>query len=203
MPIVIEDLSKSYDGGKIFSSINYTFPDKGLYVITGESGIGKTTLLRILASLDKNYDGRIQGAEMKNVSFAFQEYRLFPTLNAIDNVVKLSFDCENTENVKKAEDLLFTLGFKKEELKLFPKQMSGGMQQRISLARAFLKECGILLLDEPTKEINEELCDTVRSMIEAEANKRLVIMVSHNAFDIQRLNATVLKLTKSGLLSDK
>lgn len=188
MSLSIKNITKSFGDKKIFDGFSYEFSDKGIYAVCGESGTGKTTLLRIISGLDKNYSGSIDGGGLKNVSFAFQEYRLFPTLSALDNVI-VPNDINEAAS-EKATEILLRLGFENEELKKLPHELSGGMKQRVSLARAILKKSPILLLDEPTKELDRALRDEVYSVILEEAKWRLVIIVTHHGEDIERLGAT-------------
>ena len=76
--------------------------------------------------------------------------------------------------------MLLSLGFNENELNLMPSELSGGMRQRVSIARALLFDAPVLLLDEPTKELDPTLCDSVYALIEKEASKRTVILVSHD-----------------------
>ena len=92
MSIKINALCKTFDEKIIFSDFSYEFPDSGVFALFGESGVGKTTLLRIIAGLDSDFSGNIAFSDSKDVSFAFQEYRLFPTLTAIENVFFANFD---------------------------------------------------------------------------------------------------------------
>lgn len=193
MNLSINNLSKSFGKKQIFKDFSYEFSSTGIYLISGDSGIGKTTLLRMIAGLDKLFIGEISGGGIGNVSFAFQEYRLFPNLSAVENVMT----AESTENevaFLKAKALLSELGFSDEDMKLFPRELSGGMKQRVSLARAFLKNSPILLLDEPTKELDEGLSKTVLDMIKREAERRLVIMVTHSKEDFVSLEASEIHL---------
>lgn len=191
----IENLSKSFERKEIFSGFSYEFSKVGLYRIKGDSGIGKTTLLRIIAGIDKKHTGSVIGGGFENTSFAFQEYRLFPSLTILENITVASFKNATAEDVFAAQNLLHTLGFSEEEFSLFPSELSGGMKQRISLARAFLKNCPILLLDEPTKELDERLCGAVRELIKKESQKRLVLIVTHSDSDIETLNPIEIDLT--------
>ena len=86
MALVIKDLNKEFGAKAVFSGFNYTFEDSGLYVVSGESGIGKTTLLRLIAGLDTEFKGKINNFGNKP-SMLFQEYRLFPHLTALENIV--------------------------------------------------------------------------------------------------------------------
>lgn len=188
MSLTVKNINKAFEDKLIFEDFSYEFREKGIYAITGESGIGKTTLLRIIAGLDKNYRGEVIDGGIKNVSFAFQEYRLFPSVSAIENL--LSIGCEKNE----AEKILIRLGFSRQDFNLMPSELSGGMKQRVSLARAFLKKSPILLLDEPTKELDSKLKDTLYDLIKKEAENRLIIFVTHNTDDISALSATEIKL---------
>ena len=195
MSLQIKNLTKRFGRNVILGDFSYDFKEKGVYLIKGDSGVGKTTLLRIIAGLDKDFDGEITGGGLGKVSMAFQEYRLFPTLNALDNVLKVAFNEPSADDVKRTEDLLSYLSYTPEDMKKYPNELSGGMKQRVSLARAFLAEGEILLLDEPTKELDSELASKVNELILREGKKRLVIVVSHRLQDEQSLDATVITIT--------
>ena len=184
MNLKVRIISKAFGEKKIFDNFSYDFAATGLYLISGESGVGKTTLLRIICGIDKNYIGCVLGGGLKNVSVSFQEYRLFPNLSAVQNIYEAAFKNPTEEDKSKAKKLLLELGFSEKETELFPSELSGGMKQRVSLARAFLRDSPILVLDEPTKELDRELCELVLSKIREEAQKRLVIMVTHNEADL-------------------
>ena len=192
MPLVIKDLTKSFGEKAIFESFSYSFEERGIYALVGESGAGKTTLLRMIAGLDTEYSGEISG--VTSVSFAFQEHRLFPVLTALENVIFAISDTKSEAVTESAEKMLLSLGIDKSDLSLLPSELSGGMKQRVSLARAFLKDAPILLLDEPTGELDEENAALVRAAIKAEAQKRLVIIVSHNKKELFDLAAVQIKL---------
>ena len=174
MSLKISNLTKKFGEKVILESFSHTFDTTGLYVITGESGIGKTTLLRIIAGLDKDYTGEIVGGGINNVSFMFQEHRLFPSLNALKNAAI------SLQDTRDAEALLKRLGFEDEDLKKKPHQLSGGMKQRVAFARAVLMDAPILILDEPTKELDPESIEIMLAVIKEQAEKRLVITVTHD-----------------------
>ncbi len=194
MALKLMNVTKSFADKIILSSFSCEFPEKGVVAVIGESGVGKTTLLRMIAGLDKNYSGEIISGGIGKVSFAFQEHRLFPTVSALDNLVLVSFKKSDAEKVKICENMLISLGFTKDDTRLFPSELSGGMKQRVSLARAFLKDSPILLLDEPTKELDKENAELVLNEIEKEGKKRLVILVTHRTEELQRLSASVIDL---------
>lgn len=196
MSLIIKNLTKMFDDKTIIDNLSYEFPDHGVVAITGESGIGKTTLLRIISGLEKSYDGEVLGGGFSNVSFAFQEYRLFSNLSALDNVIFAISDTKNEAVVKKSKDMLFSLGLKESDFDLFPGELSGGMKQRVSLARAFLKDAPTLLLDEPTKELDKENISLLTVIIQKISMYRLVIIVTHNLEDIECLSPSILQISK-------
>ena len=196
MSLIIKNLTKKFDDKTIIDNLSYEFPDHGVVAITGESGIGKTTLLRIISGLEKNYDGEVLGGGFGNVSFAFQEYRLFPSLTALDNIIFAISDTKNEAVVKKAKEMLLSLGLKESDFDLFPGELSGGMKQRVSLARAFLKDAPTLLLDEPTKELDKENISLLTVIIQKISMYRLVIIVTHNLEDIECLSPSILQISK-------
>ena len=114
MSIIVKNLRKSFDNKSVFDGFSYVFLEKNIYVIEGESGIGKTTLLRLISGLDTSYEGEISGGGLDRCAFMFQEYRLFPTISALENVL-LSRPTDR-RNISEARDLLSSLGFKEEEM---------------------------------------------------------------------------------------
>lgn len=193
MSLKINNLSKRFDDKIILESFSYSFRDTGLYLIEGDSGIGKTTLLRLIAGLDKDYSGEIVGGGISNISYCFQEHRLFPALSALDNVLAVLKE-KNDGEVQRATDILSSLRFNASDMSLLPEELSGGMRQRVALTRALMKSSPILLLDEPLKELDSELCEAALDIIRREAGSRLVLMVSHRRLSESIPEATVIKL---------
>lgn len=185
--LVLKELSFSYGDENIFENLSLTLESGNSYLISAPSGRGKTTLLRLIASLIKPKSGEIIGGGIGNVAFAFQESRLFPALSALQNAAVSAPKNE-------AEKLLLSLGFSEEDLSKMPHELSGGMKQRVSLTRAFLSDAPILLLDEPFKGLDDGVKEIVCNIIKEKAKAKLVIMVSHDIDDAERLSATVIKL---------
>jgi len=191
--INIQNLKKDFGKKTVFDAFSFTFPDKGSFAVMGESGVGKTTLLRIIAGLDTKFGGSVSGVERGGISYAFQEHRLFPLLTALQNVT-VSVDKPTEADEARAASLLLSLGLSAEDLTLFPSELSGGMKQRVSIARAIFHKTPVLLLDEPTKELDSENAALVLDAIKKESEERLVITVTHSAEDAARLGAQVIRL---------
>lgn len=195
MSLKINNLTKSFGEKQLFSDFSFEFKATGIYVIKGESGIGKTTLLRIIAGLDNDYTGTVTDGGISNVSICFQEHRLFPKLSAFDNVFKVSFNKGTDDDKNKTYSLLKRLKFTDTDMTLSPKELSGGMRQRVAFARAVLRNSPILILDEATKELDVELCDEFLDIIREQSKNRLVLMVTHKIGEAEKLNAEIITIT--------
>ncbi len=176
--IDIKNLTVRFAAQTVFENRSFTLPDSGVVLVRGESGIGKTTLLRVLAGLQKPQSGMITGLEGRRISFAFQEPRLLEHMRALDNVALVS-DRQTAETLLKQLNLGDTLLKKASEL-------SGGQKQRVSLARAFAFSNDVVLLDEPFTGLDEQnklrAADLIRT-----AN--LAVVVTHDASDAELLRA--------------
>ena len=185
----LTNICKSYGDQQVLCDFSYSFPETGLFHLQGESGKGKTTLLRIIAGLEEPTSGVVTAP---SVSYLFQDRRLFPTLTALENVTlvnaKKGADMEGV--IESAKTLLATLGLTSQDMEKYPHELSGGMLQRVAIARALLFPSPVLLLDEPAKELDPQNRDVLNALITEEAKKRLVILVSHDASSEEGLDAT-------------
>ena len=194
MSITINNLTKNFGRKVLFKNFSLEFDDNGTYAIMGESGTGKTTLLRMLAGLDKIYEGDIVFNSSSKVSMVFQEHRLFPNLNALDNVLVAAFDEYSSEDLEATKSFLKRLRFNDNDMLLYPDELSGGMKQRISLARGILRESDVILLDEPTKELDMELRETLYDIINEIARTKLVVISTHSNLDVTSTNAKIINI---------
>ena len=184
MKILIESLYKSYDGKSVFQNFSLDIEFDGILLIRGKSGLGKTTLLRMLAGLEKPDGGTVK-TDAKKISFMFQEDRLIPFISVLKNVAAV--------NAEKAKEYLVLLGLQN-ELNSSPATLSGGMKRRVSLARALAFDSDLVILDEPFKGLDGELKADICKALRAESESRPFITVSHDTADGELLNAKILDL---------
>ena len=188
--IHIEKLSVSYGEQKVIEGLNITFSEKTFYGITGVSGVGKTTILGAIAGLIK-YEGKINNFG-KKIGYIFQEPRLFPWMTALENVTCV---CDDKEKAKYFLDLLLPDSHDK-----YPDELSGGMKQRVSIARALAYDCDILLLDEPFKGLDEQTKNTTVNTVLKHLKGKTAIMVSHSNEELSLCN-TVYRIDSSPVTS--
>ena len=168
--IRLNDIVVSFEQKNVLNHLSLTIPDDGIVWIFGSSGIGKTTLLRVIAGLQRVDSGYIEGLQGRTRSFAFQEPRLLEWRTALENVAVVANDSI-------AKRLLASMDMLSEKDTLV-KNLSGGQKQRISLARAFAFSDDIVLLDEPFTGLDENNRRRVAALI---GSARLCLMASHES----------------------
>lgn len=175
--IEIRDLSVRFGDKIVLDHFNADLPDMGCVVIRGDSGVGKTTLLRVLAGTLRQDSGTILGMENRKRSVAFQEPRLLPWKTALENASLAS-------DMKQAEKYLAVLSMQN-ELYTRADKLSGGQQQRVSLARAFAFSNDIVLLDEPFNGLDEQNRQRAAELFRT---AKLCIAVLHHEDEERLLN---------------
>ena len=195
--VQFEDVSKIYTSGdhelRALDRVSFSLDAGKLVVILGPSGAGKSTLLNLLGGLDSPSEGTITvcGADISKLSdnqladyrastvgFVFQFYNLIPTLTVYENVKLVS---EISKNALDAEDMIGKVGLL-DHLNNFPSELSGGEQQRISIARALCKNPKILLCDEPTGALDSETGVMILKLLLDVAKNygNTIVVVTHN-----------------------
>ena len=196
--IEFKDVVKEYKSGdhvlRAMDNVNFTIDEGEFVVILGPSGAGKSTLLNLLGGLDSTTSGQIivNGEHVenfndneltqyraKNVGFIFQFYNLIPNLTALENV-ELMKDIVDVNIDGKA--VLNSVGLEGHSNQ-FPAQLSGGEQQRVSIARAVAKQPAMLLCDEPTGALDSNTGVLILNLLQGMSNNKntTVIIVTHNA----------------------
>lgn len=217
----IANLGKIYNSaGKtltVLDNINFAVTAGSTNAIVGPSGSGKTTLLGLCAGLDRSSTGIVelngiklgdlsedQRAQVRNqhVGFIFQNFQLLPTLTALENVM-VPLELRGEKNVKaRSFDLLDKVGLA-DRGHHYPAQLSGGEQQRVSLARAFSNQPKILFADEPTGNLDAETSEKVVKLIfdlNREAGTTLVL-VTHD-LDLAAKTQRIIRIKGGKLISD-
>lgn len=183
-PMVIQDLSLSLKTDKITC-------------LLGPSGCGKTTLLKLMAGILTPTNGTVGEAFNREKVFIFQEPRLMPWMTAYENMsFVLPDDMAMIEKATKIQECLSAVKLWSHR-DYFPEELSGGMQQRIAIARGFLKESHLMLMDEPLKSLDVEIKLSVIESFKTlwKKSPRTVLMVTHDALDAALLADEIIMLT--------
>ena len=217
MLVEFRDVVKTYGTGEglqmAVDHVNFEIEEGEFVVILGQSGAGKSTVLNMLGGMDQPTEGTILVAgqkvsEMNDeqlstyradiIGFIFQFYNLLPSLTAYENIALTK---SIVKNARDADELLHLVGLDHCRDK-FPSQMSGGEQQRVSIARAFAKNPKILLGDEPTGALDSETGVMVLELLQELCKKegKTVILVTHNA-DIAKCADRVIRM-KNGKIKE-
>lgn len=214
--IEVRNLKKSYGNKEnlfsVLKGIDLEIETGDFVVILGASGSGKSTLLNVISGLEKPDEGSIQYDQTEittlsdeqltefrknNIGFIFQQYYLLPHLN-VDKNVKMGADLIDNRDYRK---IIKAVGLENKENK-YPGELSGGEQQRVSVARALAKKPKVLFLDEPTGALDEETGRLLLNYI-SQLQKEYtftIVMVTHNQ-NIAEMANTVIKMN-SGKISD-
>lgn len=202
----LKNIEKSFSGRKILDGISLKVTDGEIMCIVGQSGGGKTTLLRCISGLERIDEGEMMldgrkfdpmSSKEALIGVVFQEYNLFPHLSVLENVtlapeIALKKDPQAVE--KEARQLLKKLSLEGKE-NLYPYQLSGGQKQRVSIARALAMHPKILCYDEPTSALDPGLRDKVRDIILSLKNESMTqIVVTHDLNFAREIADDILKV---------
>lgn len=193
MSVTIKNIQKSFGSKKVLNGVDYTLEDDGIYCLMGPSGMGKTTLLRILMDLETPDAGEIQGLGEDDISAMFQEDRLFHWLSAVDNVAVV---CKKMKDKKAKRQIAENLEciLPKDCLYQPISELSGGMKRRVALARAMNFPSRLIILDEPFTGLDRETKMNVIDYILKMRGHRILLVATHGVDDADLLGAKVIRL---------
>lgn len=191
MDIKLTQIYKSYKGVPILEDVNILFEEGETTCIMGPSGIGKTTLIRILTGLTKADRGIIQGMDGRKVAVVFQEDALIDHWDALRNVELV---CEPSITKEMIEDEFFKLGLRNYKNKAV-RQLSGGMRRRVAILRALMADSDFIVMDEPFSALDEDSKIRVIEYIKKKTKEKTLVVVTHDKEDVQRLGGNMVLLT--------
>jgi putative ABC transport system ATP-binding protein len=221
--VVVEDVRKYFTRGServhVLSGVNVEIAGGEFLALMGPSGSGKTTLLNLIGGLDTPTSGRIDVAGVRidqlsggrlsrwrsrNIGFVFQLYNLMPMLTALRNVELplLLTRLSRAERRKRAAIALRVVGLEA-RMKHYPRQLSGGQEQRVGIARAIVTDPTLLLCDEPTGDLDRKAGDEILDLLQTlnRDHGKTIVMVTHDPHAAQRATR-VLHLEKGSLAAE-
>lgn len=194
--IKIEGLCKHYNNIQLYKDFNIAFEKREITAILGTSGCGKTTLLRVVAGLEKYDKGKITGMENEKIAMIFQEDRLIPWLSVYENiyfVLKSHMELEAcTKKIQEVLELLDLWSYKD----YLPKDLSGGMQRRVAMGRAFAYESSCILMDEPFKGLDYQLKEKIVGDLKKlwRVYPKTILLVTHDYEEADKLAKVIYEL---------
>jgi|HubBroStandDraft_2_1064218.scaffolds.fasta_scaffold191705_2 putative ABC transport system ATP-binding protein len=221
-PVIIrlKGVSKTYfrgtEGVRVLENLDLDVPDASFEALMGPSGSGKSTLLNLLAGLDRPTEGTIEVAgnridrmsegelakwRSNTIGFVFQSYNLLPVLTALENVELplLLTSVPAADRKKRAQIALRIVGLE-DRVNHYPRQLSGGQEQRVSIARAIVNDPKIIVADEPTGDLDRQAADDVLVLLEKlnREMKKTILMVTHDPAAAER--ASIIRRLDKGRL---
>lgn len=216
----IKNLKKYYGKGdslvKALNDVSFDVYEGEMLVLLGNSGCGKSTLLNIIGGMDSPSEGQVllNGVDItsykdkeltkyrkEKIGFIFQFYNLLPDLTALENV-RLSLSKKDNEHL--SEKTLELVGLGDQKMKQYPSQMSGGEQQRVSIARALVKNADIILCDEPTGALDDETGRKILQLLQDIVRKQgqTMLIVTHTT-QIADMANRVITLKNGKIIKEK
>ncbi len=191
----VENLSFAYGFESILENINFSLKRGEILSIVGRSGAGKTTLLHLCAGLLDMDEGRLENT-FKSTAFAFQEHRLLPWNTTLDNISLGLRALKIKDYYKKSRQIALDFGLEEDDLDKFPKDLSGGMKQRASFARALVVNPSLLFLDEPFSALDIGLKRELQTYLLDHVKKTSmgVFFITHDLMEALRLSDKILLL---------
>ena len=193
----VKNLTHHFGFTEILHDINFTLKKGEVLSIVGPSGGGKTTLLHLCSGLLDVEEGSVKNS-FETTAFAFQEGRLLPWKNAIDNIsiALLARGEKKSVAIQKAKDIALKFGLEEDDFEKFPKDLSGGMKQRVNFARALVTKPSLLFLDEPFSALDIGLKRELYAhlMESCKEDDMSILFITHDLMEGIRLSDEILLL---------
>ena len=183
--VEITNLTKKYGNDTIFESFSLNVK-KGITVIVGKSGLGKTTLIRCIAGLESYQSGNIE-VWSGDVGYIFQDFNLFPNLSIKNNILI------NSQDDELFSELVYEMGIS-DKLEMYPYQLSGGQKQRVAIVRALMQKPDLLCIDEPSSSLDRSLTIKVAEVINSLEKFVDIIVITHDELLADQLNGEIIDL---------
>lgn len=198
MSLEIKGLHKKFDDLSLFSDFSIEFQEGTITCILGPSGCGKTTLLNILGDIVKPDSGHLSGFKGKTISYIFQDPRLLPWKTVEENIEFVLTRDMPVEQRHRITEQLIRLMELEDFTGFYPSKLSGGMRQRVSIARAFAYPSEIILMDEPLKGLDIKLkLNLIRIFSRMwQTDKRTVIFVTHDVDEALLMGNDIIVLSR-------
>lgn len=215
--MTLKQISKTYGNQEVLGQISFELGEEEFVSIIGKSGVGKTTLLSIMAGLVSPDSGKVifsnsditryseeqlAGFRLKNIGIVFQDFKLIPSLSVFDNIYLAIYprkDIDEKEKNKRILDLIDQVGLSGKENKCVD-NLSGGEKQRVAIARSLVNRPKIVLADEPTGNLDEATSDKIMNLFESLHKKysTTFVIVTHEK-DIAKKTKKVYQLSNRRL----
>jgi NitT/TauT family transport system permease protein len=186
--IFVDDISFCYKQQCVLDSFSVDLPAAGCVAFTGPSGRGKTTLFQLIAGLLQPDSGsiRAEGMPWPILSYVFQDDRLLPWFTVQGNIEVVMHDVPRRQKQERARELLTMVGLG-DDLRKYPSELSGGMKQRVNIARALAIPAQVVLLDEPFKGLDPASKQSIKALLREQKTDKLLLLITHDPEDVADL----------------
>lgn len=200
--IELRSVTKSFDQKSILEDVNVQFMENKVSVILGKSGEGKTTLFRMITSLESIDKGEIQLDENDKIGMVFQGNELFPHYSVMNNLVipqRVILKRKKVEAIKKADKVLKRLNVSKLK-NASVLSLSGGEAQRIAIARELVMDKNIILFDEPTSALDQDNIDILIKLLKELSIDKTIIIITHDLIFAEKVSDYIYKIENKKLI---